>query len=444
MQTINPFFKNVSQWFAGLETRIDAAFYRALKNRWNHSETAKMMGLLVMLFLMLFFGSVIFILAVIGYNMNFNLAEAGITKFRTDWVLPGLVPVPLPLLKFFIMPAVAFVLAVFVAGRFVQDVYDLETVRQGVDHIISSIIGSSWHYLEVDEGEIKLTKGEKNPLLTVGGPGLVVIRPGNVVQFRQLREMTNSSTALRYHLSAFERIELPVSLEDQVGHAEAAKMETLDGIRVAFKDIRYGYRIQPAKPGFKRSPGQPYSYSNKALEMYVFDRAVDANEYRSWKRNISFAIDGPIMNFVNNNRIDHVMAPGIDEVKVRDELRKHTMKQQPLTRSGAELLWIDIGSIVAETFDEEINSQRLERWAVDWKGDAEVMRAYGEANRRVLMERARANAQAEIITSIANSFELVEWKDDDEVTNLRRILLSRTAQLIERMLEKSIKPDGDG
>ncbi len=113
-----------------------------------------------------------------------------------------------------------------------------------------------------------------------------------------------------------------------------------------------------------------------------------------------------------------------------------------LSRSGAELLWIDIGAIEAETFGEEINGKRLERWAVDWKGDAEVIRAYGEANRRVLMERARAIAQAEIITSIANSFELVDWKDD-EVTNLRRILLSRTAQLIERLLEKNMKQDGD-
>jgi len=105
------------------------------------------------------------------------------------------------------------------------------------------------------------------------------------------------------------------------------------------------------------------------------------------------------------------------------------------------LLWIDIGGIEAETFGEEINNQRLERWAVDWRGDAEVIRAYGEANRRVLKERARATAQAEIITSIANSFELVNWQDD-EVANLRRIILSRTAQLIERLLENDMKQSG--
>ena len=441
MQAINRFFKNVRQWFAGLRTGTDEAFSRALKNRWEHPERTSMTKLLTMLFLLIFFGTLVLILAMIGYNVNYNLAEAGLINFRSEWVLPGLVPIPLPLLKFFILPFVALAMAVLAAGRFVQDVYDLETIRQGVDHIKASMTGTARYYLEVDEGEIKLKKGEKNPLLSVGGPGLVIIRPGNVVQFRQLREMTNDSTALRYHLADFERIELPVSLEDQIGHSAAARMETLDGIRVAFKDIRYGYRIRPAKPNFKRSPSQPYSYSKKALERYVFDRSVDANEYRSWRRNVAMAVDGPIMELVNSNPIDYIMAPGIDDMEVRRRIREYTLRKQPLTRSGAELLWIDIGAIEAESFGEEIDSKRLERWAVDWKGDAEVIRAYGEANRRVLMERARANAQAEIITSIANSFELIEWQDD-EVTNLRSILLSRTTQLLERLLENDMRQGG--
>lgn len=438
MQAINRFFERLREWFAGLKTRTDEVFYRTLKNRWEHPEQTAMTKLLTLLILVIFFGALVFILAVIGYNINYELVEANLTDFSSDVVLPGIVPVPLPLLKFFILPLVALAMAVLASASFVQDVYDLDSVSQGVEHIFASMTGSSRYFLEVDGGEIKLKKGEKNPLLTVGGPGVVLIRPGNVVQFRQLREITNDSTALRYYLSDFERIELPVSLEDQIGHSEAAKMETQDGIRVMFKDIRYGYRIRPASPDFKRSPSQPYSYSKKALEAYVFDRSVDANEYRSWRRNISFAIDGPIMELVNSNPIDYLMAPGIDDMEVRRRIREYTMRRQPLTRAGAELLWIDIGGIEAETFGEEINNQRLERWAVDWRGDAEVIRAYGEANRRVLKERARATAQAEIITSIANSFELVNWQDD-EVANLRRIILSRTAQLIERLLENDMK-----
>ena len=440
MQRMRKFPANIIQGIAGLQDRSDEQFYAFLRNRWQNPERTRSVKMLTGVLLFAFFITLVFILAAIGYNLNYDLDQAGLTTFRSSWVLFRVIPIPL--LKFFFLPLLAFGMALLASARFVQDVYDLDTIWQGIRHIITSLTGFLNYIVVVDEGEIKTEKGKTNPLLTVGGPGLVIIRPGNVVQFRQLRELTRDSAALNYYLSDFERIELPVSLEDQFGHIELARFETKDGIRVIFRDIRYGYRIIPEPKDFKRSPSQPYSYSKDALEFYLFDRSADDREFRSWKRNISFALDGPIRDLVSNNSIDTLMAPGIDDMEVRRRIRDYTLRRQPLTRSGAELLWIDIGAIEAETFGEEINGKRLERWAVDWKGDAEVIRAYGEANRRVLMERARAIAQAEIITSIANSFELIDWQDD-EVTNLRRILLSRTAQLIERLLEKNMKQGGD-
>jgi hypothetical protein len=440
MQRMRQLLANIGQGIAGLHDRSNDFFYSSLRNRWANPGKTQLAKMLKAFLLFAFFTALIVILAAIGYNLNFDLHEAGLTTFRSSWVLFKFLP--LPLLKFFFLPVLAFAMALFASASFVQDVYDLDSIWQGLRHIVASMSGFMGYILIVDEGEVKQERGKTNPLQTVGGPGWVIIRPGNVVQFRQLRELTNTSTELKYYLSDFERIELSVSLEDQVGHTAAAKMETLDGIRVVFNDIRYGYRIRPASRDFKRSLSQPFSFSRKALEAYLFERSVDDKEYRSWRRNISFAIDGPIMQLVNSNPIDFLMAPGIDDMEVRRRIREFTLRRQPLSRAGAELLWIDIGAIQAETFGEEIDSKRLERWAVDWKGDAEVIRAYGEANRRVLMERARANAQAEIITSIANSFELIGWQDD-EVTNLRSILLSRTTQLIERLLENDMRQGGE-
>lgn len=441
IQRVKQFLANMLQGIADLQDRSGELFYAVLKNRWENPEKTQLVKLLKGIMLFAFFATLVFILAAIGYNLNYELDQADLTTFRSSWVLFKTLPVPL--LKFFFLPFLALGLAFVVSARFVQDMYDLDSIGQGMRHIFTSMTGLLGYIVVVDEGETKTEKGKTNPLQTVGGPGLVIIRPGNVVQFRQLRELTTPSTALNYYLSDFERIELPVSLEDQFGQVESAKFETKDGIRVNFKDIRYCYRIIPESKDFKRSPSQPYSYSEDALQAYLFERSADDREYRSWKRNISFAIDGPIRDIVSENTIDFLMAPGIDDMEVRRRIRKETLDRQPLSRNGAELLWIDIGDIEAEVFNEEINGKRLERWAVDWKGDAEVIRAYGEANRRVLMERARAVAQAEIITSIANSFEQVDWKDVDEVTSLRRILLSRTAQLIERLLEKNIKQNGD-
>ena len=344
------------------------------------------------------------------------------------------------LLKWFLgfayagLPLLA-VLVVFVIGaRFVNDVFDLHSFWLGLRHMVSAMFGLSYPQMVVDEGQIKVQDGKVNLLHALGGPGYVLIQPGNLVQFRHLRQLTNASTARSYFLGHFETVELPISLEDQVGYSASEVYETQDGILVRFKNIRYGYRILPAEENFRRSPSQPYSYAEQALEAFLFDRSVGAEGLRDWQTNIRMSFDGPIRQFVSEHSLDFLMAPGIDEMEVRRMIRERVLTAQPLRRVGAEMLWIDIGEIELFQFENEITGQRLERWAADWKGDARVTQAYGEATRRVFLEIGRAEAQAEAIKSIVASLEGVDWKGD-EVNKLRRILLSQTSQFLETLLE---------
>ena len=446
----------LQQIYIRLRKMFGGRYYRALQALWANSENNRQIQSLLGLIMIIFLVAMLSRFTLIGDRLNLEQIDVAEAAKHVSETNPFFSPVPLPILEIFVLrvspatirfaalPMLAVIL-VFIAGAgFVQDVYDLDSFGQGMRHMISGIFALFYPKLLVDGGEIQLERGKTNLLHAMGGPGHVLIQPGNVVQMRHLRQLTNTATDAEqsYFLGHFETVELPVSLDDQIGCAASAKFETQDGIQVVFKNIHYGYRIKP-EAGFVRSVDAPYSFDPAALEHYVFDRSADGEEYRSWKRNISFAIDGPIRELVNNNKIDFLMAPRIDQKEVRRKIRDYCLQQQPLKNYGAELLWIDIGCIEAEIYGDEINGQRVERWAVMWKGAAEITRAYGKATRRVFLEVARAQAQAAAITGIMDSLDAVNWKDD-EVSNLRRILLSRTAQLLERMLEDDSDAGCDG
>jgi hypothetical protein len=108
---------------------------------------------------------------------------------------------------------------------------------------------------------------------------------------------------------------------------------------------------------------------------------------------------------------------------------------------GTELLWIDVGHI--DIVDPGVDSGRLDLWATDWIGNASNIRADGEAVRQAYQELGRAEAQSEYIMSITNELKNIDMSGDPR-ENLRRILLVRTAQILDAMADdrkKEKKPE---
>ncbi len=98
--------------------------------------------------------------------------------------------------------------------------------------------------------------------------------------------------------------------------------------------------------------------------------------------------------------------------------------------AGTELQWVDIGhfDIVAE----EVDKERINLWAADWVGNAEVKKAYSEARRLAYQELGRAEGQAEMLVSIAQAVEGIDLTGN-RAKNIRHVLLARTAQILEAM-----------
>jgi hypothetical protein len=107
---------------------------------------------------------------------------------------------------------------------------------------------------------------------------------------------------------------------------------------------------------------------------------------------------------------------------VRDRLRN----------IGTELLWFDIGEF--EPRLAEIDLQRIVTWGARWSGEATVEAAKGDARRISDEEFARAEAQAEMLTAITETLKDAGMAGDSK-QNLRQMIVIRTAQLLETMVE---------
>jgi hypothetical protein len=150
---------------------------------------------------------------------------------------------------------------------------------------------------------------------------------------------------------------------------------------------------------------------------------------------------GEITEFINKHPIDHLTAPRRFNRDPRRELRMQLFQpgiQGRLSTVGAELLWVDVGHMdivgLAQNKRENVGGQRLDYWASRWIGEIKKTHAIGEAKRVSYQERGRVDAQAKFLENITDGlrgFELTE----DPAENLRRLLLVRTAEILEGMAE---------
>ncbi len=350
-------------------------------------------------------------------------------------------------LRYYITP-IAAVIWVFVwAGTYVKDIFALPQLRLGVKYVFSSVSGSNYPGLVIDGGEKKIAKGQVNLLDAVGGPGYVFIHPGNAVLFRNLRRPSNITIRETYFLEPFETIGQIASLDEQQGSRDGIKALSRDGIQVTIKDIHYRYRLFPelesGRPK-RRTLKDPYPFDQRALWNMAYNLSVEERGLEAWKTAVGRAIVGGITEYINSHEIDYLTAPREASQDPRRELR-HSLFNGPtkfgLRNLGAELIYVDLGHFAIDV--DLVDEQRTETWAAEWQGNANVVRAYGEAKRSVYMELGRAEAQAELLMGIAGALENIELGENSGET-IRRLLLSRTAQLLETMAEASRTQLGPG
>jgi len=348
--------------------------------------------------------------------------------------------------RYLIAPTAAMAFVWIAGAFFIKDVYALKHFKDTWRYVIASMFALDYPYLEVDKGEKQINKKSVNLIDAIGGPGIVLIEPGNAAMFRTLRNPSRVSVTSSYFLAPFETIARTISLDDQQGDKDEIEAMTRDGIKVLLKDAHFRYRIQQqVKDGIpvRKSLQDPYPYADDAMRNVAFNVTVNKTGLEEWNAAVERIVVGGITDFIAANKIDDLTAPFRANRNPRIELRDEVLFrgiQRALANIGAELLWIDVGHL--HIVEEEVDEQRADLWAADWVGDAEVTRAFGEAKRLAYQELGRAEAQAELILSITDALN-ESVQEPSSPYNLRKLLLVRTAQVLDAMSSQDTTKDKD-
>jgi hypothetical protein len=371
-----------------------------------------------------------------------NLQQNNILlQLLPSWFVVLLVPLTeWQYVRYVLAPLGAFLLAFLAGALFVQDVYALETFSSASRYIFSSMFGLFYPSLKIDGGDKSVSVGKINTLIKVGGPGYLFIRPGNAVILQNQVPPPSIRFSGRYFLRPFEMIGASVDLNEQEGYRDEVWAVTLDGIQLHLRDVRFRYRLllnHVSGDIQGRSTNDPYPISQDA----IFDSIFNLSAGDTWKTAVQRLVIGEITDFISGHTIDYLTAPRKVGWNPRFEMRKQLFMpglQQRLNRIGTELLWVDVGQFdIIELTDnkhENVDGTRLEYWASHWAATIKRIHALADAKRMAYQERGRVEAQAAFLQSITDAFRGIKLSEDP-AENLRRILLVRTAEILEGMAE---------
>jgi hypothetical protein len=344
--------------------------------------------------------------------------------------------------RYLIVPLTAIVLSMFYGARYVRDIYELRTLDQAWGYLQASFFGAGYPKVTVNNGKLILEDNDQNLITLIGGPGHLYIRPGNVVMVERLRSPSKVYGQGLHFLNRYESIKQIASLEDQQGAIEAVSTQTQDGIDVIIRDVSFRYRLRTGPWSgdyIARSPDNPYPYSIEAVVNMVYNRVVRKDGLTPWHENVKNLVQGVIVDYINRHPVETLVGVGPVEdprAEIGRQLGSAAVRQR-LKEYGAELIWFDIGHF--DIVNNLIEDPVVQEWQNKWVKDADTVRAYRQAQRLAYQELGRAEAQAELLISIADALDEVSLQGDS-TQNLHAAIVRRTAAVVSDLREEDDSP----
>ncbi len=120
-------------------------------------------------------------------------------------------------LRYMIAPLAAMVLLIIAGANYVQDVYALKTFKDALHYVLASMFSIRYPKLIIDKNAMQSDKNKLNLIKKIGGPGYVLVEPGNAAIFRHVREPGESLVAASHFMAPFETIAQVIDLDEQQG-----------------------------------------------------------------------------------------------------------------------------------------------------------------------------------------------------------------------------------
>ena len=269
------------------------------------------------------------------------------------------------------------------------------------------------------------------PLLRVGGPGQVMIRPGEVgVTERNGRIFRVLPPAL-HRLARFEYIHTILNLREQERHVEEIPLVTRDGIELK-ANIGLSYRISQGSDPPTRA--KPYPYDETAVKIAAYDQTVTPYGVSTWEDTPVNVARGEFKKIIAKYRLDEILQleDSIDDphLVIRSELERRT--RLTLMEKGIDLVTLHIGRL---KFPPAVTEQYIKYWQAQWEIKADLSRADGEARALEEVEVARAEAEVTMIQAIVEGVRRAQ--QDGHTGTMREIVAMRLIEAMEKLAKQS-------
>jgi len=308
----------------------------------------------------------------------------------------GLIVVGLPLF-----------IVLFVSSEYVLALHEIAGVgrRDAIRLLWSLLMGIQLPWLIVENGEVTESK-PKGVLPEVGGPGVVVIRPGNAVVLERHGKVTKVAGPGLVRTKRFEKIRGVVDLRPQWATIKAENVLTKDRVPLTI-EYGIGYQIEPQADTDERVEGVLHGNGEALTEeigevypVYVgtIHKAVFNTTSAGWQRTVALAAGTFLRDTVAIFGFDRMFTLTEDtEDEVEENRRRvHEIERrvqdklaEVALRWGVKIRTVDIKSI---EMPPEARAQMLEWWKAEWKRKIAVKKAKSE--RQAMVQKAEGKAWA--------------------------------------------------
>lgn len=375
----------------------------------------------------------------------------------TQW--EQLLPILAGLLLGLILPFLFWMVVIYVVARWILALSDSLGVSQheAFNFVAARIFDIHQYYWIIENGK-RTVNNDRGLLSKVGGPGLVVVRPGNVAVLERGGRTTRIVGPGAISLKRLEFLKEPVEgkgiidLRPQAVIGEAENVRTRDGIPLQIK-VGMMYQVEPKsrtdeQPGSHFAGGDATTPILGAPEYPVYEAIIRKVVFNTTPiGTLGMFPSGPI-----NVMRDIVATYTLDEIFSLQDPNNPQPEQRTTYRIEQEVnkrfnpsavgVWfkgIDIREI---RIPEDVDKQWIKRWQApiasqlrvreaEAERDAMLVTSEGRAQSLERIEGARLKARTETVKAILGQVldELNKVQNEDVLRGVIRIVQYMTTEV---------------
>jgi len=272
----------------------------------------------------------------------------------------------------------------------------------------------------VRDGKVALPTGN-GPFF---GPALVVVNDGNAAVMEQAGKLTRIVGPGITMAKPWEFVRTVVDLTEQQEKVEVAKALTRDSIPLHL-EIHVFYRVY-VDPNALKSAGK-HEYLDETIRRAVLT-------VKDWREAVKISAESVTRDVISLFYLDDLYDPregvptyGVSSPRLRLQREIRNRLNSVVTNWGIRVETIQMGRIEVP---EEVRTTMLNKWQAEWDKQATVSRGEGEAMVYAIREKARAQAQVQMIVGITQAFQQAKASGTEVPASL---VLLRFIEAMERL-----------